>query len=583
MTKKISITIMLCLFVFIVRYAVYSFLYFPNYIAYNIVNILSLCILGVCFYLYFRNNLFLKNTFVLSKKLEYYWFGSVVFIGILLRVLYFGSIPNGLNPDELSMLYDSYSLGRFGIDRNGHFLPVYLEAWGGGQSALLAYLTIPFVMIFGMNAVTVRIVSLLFSIIDLFVIYFLLQNISSRKIALIGASLFAICPWGIMIAKWGLDCNLLASLLLYALYFLVKAIKHNHWWLCLATFFWGLALYSYAISWLFLPIFLLGLYTYMLLRKKIHISSFLLANSILFCFALPLILFIMVNNGWLAEFQFLGIFTIPKLSGYRGAELGFSYQNLLDFCRMFFLQNDQFLWNTVSGVGFLYIVCVPFAIFGYIKLCQLTKQEWKEKLSFNAILLFWVTLSILLSLIIKNPNVNKTNMLWIPVYYCVALGIDQMLFYSKFHFVSIISIFCVMTILFCSVYYVKNNDYNTSISVEYNLGLIEATKFAENVQHGQTIYCSQSWESYIYTLVANQTNPYEFCETVQYQDESSSFRKVLSYGSYRFGLEDVIPTKDNIYIVKCDQVNIDGVDYQNYFDESWAKETFGYFTVYYQK
>ena len=49
-------------------------------------------------------------------------------------------IPYGIHVDEAAMGYDAWSLANFGVDRWRNYLPVYLVNFGGGQSALYAYL-----------------------------------------------------------------------------------------------------------------------------------------------------------------------------------------------------------------------------------------------------------------------------------------------------------------------------------------------------------------------------------------------------------------------------------------------------------
>lgn len=72
-------------------------------------------------------------------------------LGAVIRILYIGSIPPGLNQDEASIGYDAYSILHYGIDRNGVHLPIHLIAWGSGQNALYAYLSMPFIWLFGLT------------------------------------------------------------------------------------------------------------------------------------------------------------------------------------------------------------------------------------------------------------------------------------------------------------------------------------------------------------------------------------------------------------------------------------------------
>ncbi|MBW2995367.1 glycosyltransferase family 39 protein, partial [Candidatus Woesearchaeota archaeon] len=149
----------------------------------------------------------------------------ILLIGIIVRVYSFGSVPPGLNQDEASIGYEAWSILHYGIDRNGIHLPVHLISWGGGQNTLYAYFSMPFILLFGLNVITTRIINLLFGIIALFVFYLLVKEISSKRLALLSAFLLAINPWHIMMSRWGLESNLAPSIFLLGVFFLIHSFK----------------------------------------------------------------------------------------------------------------------------------------------------------------------------------------------------------------------------------------------------------------------------------------------------------------------------------------------------------------------
>lgn len=101
-------------------------------------------------------------------------FFAVLFSGILVRLIDFPNHPSGLNQDEASIGYDAWSILNYGIDRNGVSYPVHLVAWGSGQNALYAYLSMPFIALFGLNVFSVRIVNLLFSLLTIIAVFFII-------------------------------------------------------------------------------------------------------------------------------------------------------------------------------------------------------------------------------------------------------------------------------------------------------------------------------------------------------------------------------------------------------------------------
>ena len=74
----------------------------------------------------------------------------ILIVGSLVRLVAIGKFPNALNVDEASSGYDAFSLMKYGVDRGGNSYPVYLYAWGSGQSVLYSYLMIPVLMITGL-------------------------------------------------------------------------------------------------------------------------------------------------------------------------------------------------------------------------------------------------------------------------------------------------------------------------------------------------------------------------------------------------------------------------------------------------
>lgn len=151
----------------------------------------------------------------------------LLLIGILSRILFIDKQPNALNVDEASSGYEAWSILNYGIDRNGNFLPVFLISWGSGQNALYSYLMIPFIKLLGLNALAVRMPMAIIGCISLIVFYLLIKELKNEKVALVGLAFFVICPWHIMKSRWGLESNIFPDLVLWAVYFIVLALKKN--------------------------------------------------------------------------------------------------------------------------------------------------------------------------------------------------------------------------------------------------------------------------------------------------------------------------------------------------------------------
>jgi hypothetical protein len=151
-----------------------------------------------------------KNDKSLFKEYKGEVFLFFIFmIGSLVRLFAIGRFPNALNVDEASSGYDAFSLMKWGVDRAGNSYPVYLYAWGSGQSVLYSYLMIPVIAVTGLTEYGIRLPMAIIGVISLYVFYYLIKNIfDNKKYGIIATAFFAICPWHIMKSRWGMECNI---------------------------------------------------------------------------------------------------------------------------------------------------------------------------------------------------------------------------------------------------------------------------------------------------------------------------------------------------------------------------------------
>ena len=177
----------------------------------------------------------------------------LILIGVAVRLWQLGGLPCGLNQDEAYAGYEAYSMLQYGVDSWGYTNPCYFISWGSGMNVLESYLAMPFVALLGLTELAVRLPQAILACVSLPVVYLLLTRLFSRRVGLIGLFLTAICPWHIMLSRWGLESNLAPGLLLLGLYFLVRGLDSPPW-LLLAALFYGLSLYAYATLWVVLPL-----------------------------------------------------------------------------------------------------------------------------------------------------------------------------------------------------------------------------------------------------------------------------------------------------------------------------------------
>ena len=214
---------------------------------------------------------------ILSKK-EIIIFVVILITAIFSRGYKLNSLPVGIHVDEAGMAYDAYCLATNGTDRWLNHFPVYLENFGGGQSALYAYLAAVFVKVFGLNMISIRMPAFLLSIAAIILIYFTTKKECGVKSAQLVAFLITIMPWHIMASRWGLDCNLLAPMIIISTCLLINA-KSIKGYILSRNFFRYNIIYIRIIVYDFTNIFSSSFTLYALYKKNKIYKSYTTWNT----------------------------------------------------------------------------------------------------------------------------------------------------------------------------------------------------------------------------------------------------------------------------------------------------------------
>lgn len=497
----------------------------------------------------------------------------VFLIGFFVRFYHLSSLPIGLNQDEAYAGYEAYSLLNYGLDSHGFSNPVYFISWGSGMNVLYSYLTIPFLLLTGnhLTAFAIRLPQAFFSCLSLIVFYLLLKKIYSDKWkALLGLFLFSITPWHIMLAHWGLESNIAPAFLLFGLYFWIKGMEHSKYYI-ISALFYGLSLYAYAPLWMAVPVILLLQFLYSVYCKKFKWDKFFtIALALLFFLALPLMLFLLINYGMLPEIK-TSLFSIPKLLEYRGGEIsfkniGFSTYNLYT---LFSTQNDDLIWNSTAQFGLYYKFSIVFIIIGLFSMLKNIFYNIKSR-SYNPIsfILINVIVSILFGILISNINVNKINMIHIPLLICCVQGIiTTSSFFKKPIYSYVIFAYCISFIAFLSFYF---DIYNLSIQEPFQYGVVESVKEAVS-KSDSTIYINPDI-FYSTVLFASKLPVTDYLNTVEYEPNTPNDSTPVSFDRFVFGYDTDQLDTNNIYIIENEESD-------HFVDEGFTIETYGNYSV----
>ena len=483
----------------------------------------------------------------IGRRREPILFLLILLAAMAVRLVMFGSHPAGLNQDEASIGYDAWSLLHYGIDRKGYTLPVQLVAWGSGQNVLYAYLSMPFIALFGLNVFSVRIVNLLFSLVTVVAVYFVVRRWKGIKTGFIAMALVAAAPWNIMLARWGLESNLFPAMFTLAIWMLLKAIDKPRF-LYLAAVILALSLYSYGSAYLVITLFSLACFIYFIVKKRVPLRQLIFGALIYIVLSIPIYLFMIVNVFGLDGIQ-LGVLSIPRLYGNRiEAQSGTTaFGFFSNFYKNVIEQTDKYFRNAIAFYGCFYVISLPFWLFGVYK-CIRSHD------SFDFIVLSALVSSLLLFCYYNDPNINRVNAVYMPLILLTAVGLGDFA-ESKRRLAAVAAAYLMSFAGFCVRYF--REDYRTAIANEFFVGLGEAIEAADELSQGtQTVHITHNVNMpYIYTLFYTQTPPDEFIATVHYTNPGSMFEDVASFCNYSFNTDGAANGESGIYIMENSSMN----------------------------
>lgn len=505
----------------------------------------------------------------LRKYKTLLWFLAIFLLGGVLRLALFPGHPAGLNQDEASIGYDAWSILHYGVDRNGIRLPVHLIAWGSGQNALYAYLSMPFIALMGLNTASVRMVNLLFGLLSIVLVYLILKRTAGIRPALIGMALTAISPWHIMLSRWGLESNLFPGLFLLAFYVFLVGLDRRPL-LPLAAGLAALCLYSYGAAYLVVPLFCIAATVFMLCRAKIPLGYVLISGGVFLLLALPIALFVLTNLFHWGDIRIFGL-TAPEMTGVTRMATATESHSFWDSVKNFYenviLQKDWTETNYLPDYGVLYPISLPFTAVGLGALFR-RRKEGDGRLFW--LLIAWLAAACLLFFTYAWTNINRVNILYPALLLLTALGLDALCGGWK----RLAAAGCCYALLltgFAAAYF---GPYRERIGPAFCASLGEAIQKAEETAGPtDTVYISASVNMpYIYALFYTQTPPAEYLSTAVIPQREVEFQQVTAYGHFVFDAGALQEGRPGIHVAA-------NVDLEDYRGDGRILERFENYTV----
>lgn len=373
-----------------------------------------------------------------NNKLTFFLLVLIFILAVFLRFYNLSNYPVGFHIDEASLGYNAYSLLLTGKDDNGNSWPLYIDMFGDNRPSGYHYLTIIPIILFGLTEFTTRFPGALFGSLTVFAVYFLAYVIfKNRAVSLLSALLIAVSPWHIVLSRASSEAVVALFFIILGFSLLLYGFSENK----NKFIIWGAILVSasyffYHTPRVFVPLVFLVLTTFLFPfwkkeTKPIRVKMllvFIFLSSLVFC----LVFFVRGGTGRYSQVNIFNNFEtkffisqelqedalarspryISKIVHNKITnDLRVFLDNYFDYFSGDFLFTGGGLpnWYNVPRIGLMYIIELPFLIFGLYKLIKSNNRMHKA-------FLIWLLVAPAVSAITMDdiPNVNR-SIVMVPV------------------------------------------------------------------------------------------------------------------------------------------------------------------------
>lgn len=480
-----------------------------------------------------------------TRQKAFIFLALIVLLGLAIRLNKLSEIPVSLYWDEVSIGYNAYSISYNLRDEYGKMMPMLFRAYNDYKFPVYIYIDAIFVKIFGLSALSVRLPSAVFGTLSIIVTFFLTKNLLSKEkirripnptfFSLLVAFLLSISPWAIQFSRGGFEANLALFFTLLGTLMFFK-INKGFIYLVFSLTSYSFAFYTYRGVFLFLPIFILGVF--IIWRKEL--IKFGLLKVLLCVFLFTIVLAPLINDVFLKNDNRISetsLSIVVNEIANKKFEEGKPMDKKLIYAQVFlknylkeyspsflFLNGDPNGRHSTRGMGMMYLWELPFLIFGVF--FGLKNLPTKIK---KTIFIWLIAFPIPAALTIPAPHALRSINALPILQFVVALGIyfSYLLLRPKFRKVFVI---CLSIIIFLSLlnygYLYKVSNFNLAAS-EWGDGYKQLYEYLipQENKYDKIVVSGHYWQPYAYALFYKKYNP------AKYQLKGTS----KGFGKYYFG------------------------------------------------
>lgn len=477
----------------------------------------------------------------------------IVFLcSFIVRLAYWQKTP--LLWDEAALGYNAYSIIQTSHDEYGQLLPLIFKSFGDYKPGLYVYLAIPFIKIFGLNEISVRLPSILLgSLLPIF-LYLLIKKINpkSHHIALIAALIATFNPYNIHFSRGAWETNILTCEIVLACYFFYSYIQsQKSKYLLLSAIIFGLSLFTYQAGKMisFFIVIILFILNFKFINFKKLFFNFILPLGI---FSIPIIYGLIFSSNS-NRLQVVSLFSYPRsnqeiqtiTNETNQTDYSIFYSRPIFFLRNFLSHyfnhfSPKFLtfqgdWqNPRHSAPYIGVLLYPSIIFLFLGIFFGFSRKNIEPI--NIFFLIWLLVAPVPSALTRDSVQSVRAMsLSIPLIYFISLGIYA--FFQKFH--SKMLKIALVFIYFISFAYYSDLYLNHMVAknpIDFLYGYKQAINYViQNQNRYKDIYVTDYYgQPYIFYLFYSQYSPSKYQQQANLEESSLDTGKVKTINNIRF-------------------------------------------------
>lgn len=361
--------------------------------------------------------------------------------------------------------------------------------------------------------------------------YFLVCKVRNKNAGLLYLLIYVCVPYFTQAGRVALDCNLMLGMTVVMLYILHECIKvsnvdrmHLPFILGVVT---GLTFYTYALSYIIIPLFYVGTFLIMIIcKRRLSLKAMALFAIPVLILAFPLILVQIVNIFDIPEIKLFNL-TITKLLYYRGNEISLHEikDNIVWIYRSIFTA-DNTEFDSFPQFGTLYFFSLPFIILGsLVTLVRFIEGLKRKVIIYDGIILMYAAVVLVSALFIRGVTTYRINSVFFGFVFAVVIAIEYLISGVSFdvtsraiHNISYVLGYGALVgyigfaLLFYRYYFCEYKDdiYPQRLFAEDPTEAFEYIEALDEEYVRRLTYVGGVDEAYIYWLLSRRISPYEY-------------------------------------------------------------------------